>query len=82
MRRFIRDRKTKAFLAERGTWTKEMESALEFYNDNLVREARAVFRLRSCEIYYCFGTEPSKLDFAFSLARWLKSMDSSVRTKM
>ena len=73
VRKFIRDRKTKAFLAENGTWTKDVESAFEFYNDNQVREARLALRLESCELYYCFGTRPSQLDFSFPLAHWLKS---------
>jgi hypothetical protein len=73
MRKFIRSKKTNAFLTEKGNWTSDVESAFEFYNDNQIREAYASFRLKACELYYCFGTKPSHLDFSFPLALWLKA---------
>jgi hypothetical protein len=58
-----------------------VESAVEFYNDEQVRESRNAYRLKYCQLYYCIGSNPSKLDFAFSLARWAKCIGTSSSTK-
>ena len=45
------------------------DQAQEFVNDDDVRKARADYKLTDCELYYCVGKSPSKLDFATPLKR-------------
>jgi hypothetical protein len=81
VKRFIRNKKSKAFLTQDGSWTTDVEEAIVFQNDEQVRQARDAYHLKYCELYYCFRATPSKLDFAFSLARWVKSTRISQQAK-
>ena len=68
MRKLLRCKKTKAFLANDGTWTKDIENARSLVGDAAPEEARAQFPSREVELYYSFEQErESAFDFALAL---------------
>lgn len=70
VRRLIRNPQTNTFLGRDGTWITEINQAQEFVSDDDVRKAREAYKLKDCELYYCVGEKPSKLDFAIPLSRF------------
>jgi hypothetical protein len=69
LKKFIRNPKTKTFLAKDGTWTTDFSYALEMQSEEKARKTRDVYNLRDCELYFCLGDTPSHVDFAIPLAR-------------
>jgi len=69
VRKFIRNTTNKTFLAKDGTWTTDLDSAMEFQSDNEARRTRDTCNLKDCELYYCVGEKPSSYDFVLPLAR-------------
>ena len=69
MKKFIRNPKSRTFLAKDGTWTTDFNSALEVQSDEEARKVCDDYSLNACELYFCVGDKPSSMDFGLSLAR-------------
>jgi hypothetical protein len=69
VRKFIRNATNKTFLAKDGTWTIDLDSAVEFQNDDEAGKTRDTYNLKGCELYFCVGEKPTNLDFVLPLAR-------------
>jgi hypothetical protein len=57
MRRLIRNRATRAFLKEDGSWTEAWHEAGDFSNETKLNEALRKFRPVNVELHYSFGRE-------------------------
>lgn len=70
LKRLIRRRRTKEFLAVAGTWTRDHRLALLFLTDDSAQQARQLYNLKGCELYYLVGHDPSGMDFTLALERF------------
>jgi hypothetical protein len=68
MKRMIRNRANKAFLAEGGNWTSDYRCAQAFTTYEDARKALANQKVKDVEWYYMFGDEPSEYDFTVVLS--------------
>jgi hypothetical protein len=69
VRKFIRNATNKTFLAKDGTWTIDLDSAVEFQNDDEAGKTRDTCNLKGWELYFCVGEKPTNLDFVLPLGR-------------
>jgi hypothetical protein len=67
MKKLIRNKATKHFLAEDGSWTKDPKAAREFQNRDTVVRIVHEQNLANVELYYLFEDKPSQYDFTLSL---------------
>jgi hypothetical protein len=64
LRKLLRCKRTKIFLAKDGTWTAGIQKALEL-SDHIPEAIRSKFKPGELEVYYSFeGWHESDLDFA------------------
>jgi hypothetical protein len=57
------------FLTPAGTWTLDHRLAQFFLTDDSAKQARQLYNLEGCELYYLVGHDPSGMDFALALER-------------
>jgi hypothetical protein len=68
MRKLLRCKRTKAFLARNGSWTRDMRRARILSERGVPDGIRACFRPGELEIYYSFGdSRESRYDFTVAV---------------
>jgi hypothetical protein len=68
VRRIIRSKLTRTFLAADGSWTDDISSALDFQNISAADAKKQELRLRDVEVFFYFNEcKDRNLDFTLPL---------------